>query len=800
MSSQSIKFLDRNTPKVSVDEAKQIARGLFGLEGTFKSLSSERDQNFRVTTARPELVEGADATSYVFKIANADEDEGVIDFQTQALRHIEKRDPSLAVPRVVLTKTGEPYTTIRLKNGDEHIVRVLTYVPGVLIDEVAKTAVLRRSLGQFLGKLDLALRGFFHPHARHELLWDVTRCLDLAPHAVHIEDAKARANVEAIMARMETAVLPQLSTLRHQIIHNDAHASNTLADPANHKMMAGLLDFGDMIFGPLVLEVVIAVDPVRIPAADRLASIAALVAGFDDVFPLEAEEIDLIYDLILARLAINACIVAWRRAMTPQQPAYLADTEQALWDTIEHLIQIGRATVSDALRAACRFPVYSHSDLTSLNTPDVSRNDSNDLDKLLERRRNALGKHLAHFYTRPVHLERGSGPWLYSPDGTRYLDAYNNVPTVGHSHPHVAKAIARQTAVLNTNTRYIYRSILDYAERLLSTLPDHISVCAFVNSGSEANDVAFRMAQFVTGNKGALIVENAYHGITESIKYLSPSGRPLPAPHVRTLLSPNPYRGKYRYGEPDLAEKYAADTDRAIAELAEAGMKPAAYMIDSLFVSNGSPDVPEGYLTAVSHKIRAAGGLFIADEVQAGFGRSGDHLWGHVAHGVHADIVTMGKPVGNGFPLGVIATTPEILNAFVGHVGLFSTFGGNPVACAAGTAVLDVIENENLVVSAKETGDYLRDSIRSLMDRYDIIGDVRGRGLLTGVDLVQDRTTKEPATAATKRLLDLMRDNGVLIGKGDVGGNVLKIRPPLAFKKPHADIFVEALDKSLAAL
>lgn len=797
MSKHSIKFLDRNNPTVSVEEAKSVARSLFGLEGDFKSLSSERDLNFRVKTA--------DST-YVFKISNADEDIGVIDFQTKALRHIEKRDPSLAVPRVVLTKAGEPYTTVRFEDGTDHIVRVLTFVAGTMINDVAKTAVLRRSLGQFLGKLDLALRGFFHPHGRHELLWDVTRCLELAPHAVHIEDEVARAQVNAIMERMETAVLPQLATLRHQIIHNDAHASNTLVDRNNPEVMAGLLDFGDMIFGPLVLEIVIAADPVRIPAADRVASIAALVAGFDDAFPLEAKEIDLIYDLILARLAINACIVAWRKAMTPEQPAYISDTEQALWDTIDHLMSLGQATVSDALRSACRFPVYSHSDLQGLKdlgglaAPDVPNNNSNDLDKLLERRRNALGKHLAHFYTRPVHLERGSGPWLYSPDGTRYLDAYNNVPTVGHSHPHVAKTIARQTAVLNTNTRYIYRSILDYAERLLSTLPDHISVCAFVNSGSEANDVAFRMAQFITGNKGALIVENAYHGITESIKYLSPSGRPLPAPHVRTLLSPNPYRGQYRYGEANLAEKYAADADRAIADLANAGMKPAAYMIDSLFVSNGSPDVPEGYLTAVSHKIRAAGGLFIADEVQAGFGRSGDHLWGHVAHGVHADIVTMGKPVGNGFPLGVIATTPEILNRFVGHVGLFSTFGGNPVACAAGTAVLDVIENENLVASAKETGDYLRDGIRSLMDRYEIIGDVRGRGLLTGVDLVQDRDTKEPATEATKRLLDLMRDNGVLIGKGDVGGNVLKIRPPLAFKKPHADIFVAALDKSLASL
>lgn len=788
MRKESIKFLDRNTPKIALDQVQAVAADLFGLEGTFKPLSSERDQNFRVATT--------DKT-YVFKISNADEEVGVVDLQTRGLQHIAQRDPTLAVPRVVLTKDGQPYTTVKL-NGQDHIVRVLSFVPGVTINQVPKTAVLRRSLGQFLGKLDLALRGFFHSHARHELLWDITQCLDLAPHAIHIQDKATRNNIAEIMATMETAVLPKLSTLRHQIIHNDAHAENTLVDPENPEQMSGLLDFGDMIYAPLIVEVVIAADLSRVPVEEMLPSLAALVAGYDNVVPLEADEIDLIYDLVLSRLAITAIIAAWRNSQTSGEQPYLAESEKGIWRTIADLMAIGRDKTCDALRAACRFPVYA--DLTDQEAYAVSANDANDLNQLLARRRKSLGKHLAHFYTRPVHLERGSGAWLYSPDGKRYLDAYNNVPTVGHSHPHVAKAIARQTAVLNTNTRYIYRSILDYAERLLSTLPDHISVCAFVNSGSEANDVAWRMAQFITGNEGALIVENAYHGITESIKYLSLSGKALHAPHVRTLLSPNPYRGKYRYGEADLAEKYAADADRAIAELAEAGMKPAAYMIDSLFVSNGSPDVPDGYLTAVSHKLRAAGGLFIADEVQAGFGRSGDHLWGHVAHGVHADIVTMGKPVGNGFPLGVIATTPEILNAFVGHVGLFSTFGGNPVACAAGTAVLDVIENEDLVTNAKETGDYLRAGIRSLMDRYEIIGDVRGRGLLTGVDLVQDRETKEPATEATKRLLDLMRDNGVLIGKGDVGGNVLKIRPPLAFKKPHADILVEALDKSLAAL
>jgi 4-aminobutyrate aminotransferase-like enzyme len=403
---------------------------------------------------------------------------------------------------------------------------------------------------------------------------------------------------------------------------------------------------------------------------------------------------------------------------------------------------------------------------------------------------------LEHFYTQPVHVERGQGVWLYGADGRAYLDAYNNVPTVGHAHPHVVKAVARQTAVLNTNTRYLYRNILDYAERLVSTLPEQLTVCAFVNSGSEANDIAWRMAQFITGQRGALVMENAYHGITDAIKSLSPGFGATLQPHVQTLLPPNPYRGLYRTGEPDLAARYAADADRAIADLAAAGLRPAAFMLDSAFVSNGSPDVPEGYVTAVVAKVHAAGGLFIADEVQSGFGRMGQ-MWGHAVHGALPDIVTMGKPVGNGFPLGIVATTADILNRFVKEVGLFSTFGGNPVACAAGMAVLDVLEMEELVANAAETGDHLRQGLRDLMARHEIIGDVRGCGLITGVDLVRDRVTKKPARTETLRVLDGMRDRGVLIGDGGEHGNVLKIRPPLVFQREHGDVLVEALDEVL---
>ncbi|UCG25102.1 MAG: aminotransferase class III-fold pyridoxal phosphate-dependent enzyme, partial [Chloroflexota bacterium] len=769
---RDIKFLDRNPPRFSEDEARRIAHDLFGLAGDLRPLKSERDQNFRLRTGNGE--------GYVLKLSNADEDPGVIDFQIQALGHIEQQDPRLPVPRVVRARDGAASAMAGDGRGTQHIARVLTYLPGVTLDNVALTPALWRDVGKIAGRMDLALRGFFHPFARQEHPWDITRCPELRPHTGHIADAAARQNIEDVLDHMATDILPRLKRQRHQVVHADIDSNNTLADPDRPDKITGIIDFGDMVYGPTVVEVAIAAHD-SVSSDDFTESLCAVVAGFDSILPLEEEEIDLVFDLVLARLAATATIIAWRKVMRPGQPDYIHESEAPCWEAIEALLTRGRAQVRASLRKTCLFPPFCPIDKAD-DEPD-------DSDKLLARRRQVLGARLSHFYSQPLHVERGRGPWLYNAQGERFLDAYNNVPVAGHCHPHVVKAIARQTAALNTNTRYLYGSILNYAERLVSYLAGNLSVCVFVNSGSEANDIAWRMARFTTGRRGALVMEDAYHGITEAIADLTPSTlkRGL-APHVQTLMSPDPYRGRYRYGEPDLAERYAQDADRAIADLARAGFQPAAFMIDTAFVSNGLPDVPDGYLAAVTTKVRDAGGLLIADEVQAGFGRLGTHMWGHVAHDLVPDIVTMGKPIGNGYPLGVIVTRPEILDAFAEETGLFSTFGGNPVACAAGMAVLDVIEDEGLLGNAKQTGEYLREGIRELMPRQAWIGDVRGRGLLAGVDLVRDRATREPANVETKRALDLMRQNGVLIGSEGKHGNVLKIRPPLVFGREQADI------------
>ena len=309
-----------------------------------------------------------------------------------------------------------------------------------------------------------------------------------------------------------------------------------------------------------------------------------------------------------------------------------------------------------------------------------------------------------------------------------------------------------------------------------------------------------RSAKMITGNTGAVIMEDAYHGVTDVIRQFSP-GRPetkLPA-FLKGLIVPDPYRGPFRENDPSLLQKYAADADRAIAELEASTHSVAAFMIDSALCSSGVPNVPDGYMRAIEKKIRGAGGLMICDEVQSGFGRLGQ-WWGHELHGIRADIVTMGKPVGNGHPLGVVVTTEEYLNLFIDKTRLFSTFGGNTVACAAGNAVLDVIEQEDLVARGRTVGDYLRSEIAKLASKHALIGDVRGHGMITGLEFVTDREKRSPATAATARLVELMRQERVLVGSEGRDANVLKLRPSLVFRKKHVDVFIEALDRSLDAL
>ena len=778
-----IKFLITDTPAFPEDEARRIAKHLFGIDGALAYLESDRDQNFRLWN---------DDGQWLLKFFHPEEDPGVADFQAAALTHIATTDPSLPVPKVIATKRGRPWARVKAPDGRSSIVRLMSWLPGTVLEGMEHTPRLRRHAGAFVARLDRALAGFFHPSAMHTLVWDTRQAPQLRRHSGDIVDRAARKAVERALDRFIEASLPRWPRLRAQVIHNDANRGNLVLDPARPDEVAGVIDFGDMIHGPIAAEAAMAVESFLVGFDDPLTHMIDVLLGFDSVMPLQEEEVDVLFDMVTARLAVIAVILARRDAYRTGSPAHMQGYEAE--STIDQMLSVGAEAATDMFRDALRFP--ARGTMGTVATPETDG-----LAQQLERRRRYFGRHLSLFYDKPLHLERGRGAILYDANGRAFVDAYNNVASVGHCHPHVVNAVWRQTAVLGTNTRYVYRALADYAERLQATMPRHLRRCVMVNSGSEANDIAWRMATLLTGNRGAIVMEHAYHGITDAIAALSPAaGGHRDAPHVRMLVAPDPYRGPWRRGEAGLAGRYAADADRAIAELEKAGFGTACLMVDTSFCTNGIPEVPKGYLKQVAAKVRRAGGLVIADEVQYGFARPGSHMWGFQYHGMRPDIVTLGKPVGDGFPLGVAVTTTAILDAFAGATGLFSTFGGNPPACAAGLAVLDVIEREGLMENAAATGAYLKRSLKELMARHSAIGDVRGHGFIVGVELVKDRASREPDPERTVAVLNRMRELGVLVGREGPFGNVFKIRPPLVFSRSNADTLVAAMDRALAGI
>ena len=408
---------------------------------------------------------------------------------------------------------------------------------------------------------------------------------------------------------------------------------------------------------------------------------------------------------------------------------------------------------------------------------------------LIERRAAALGGAYRLFYAEPLHLVRGEGVWLWDAEGRRYLDAYNNVASVGHCHPRVVAALSAQASVLNTHTRYLHPLVVDYAERLLATVPAPLGNAMFTCTGSEANDLAIRIARTVTGSQGVIVTSYAYHGVTETLAGMSPAlgAHVAPGPLVRAIAPPDPTA-------PDSAARFAQRVREAAEDLAAAGLGTAALMVDTIFASDGILPDPTDTLGAAAEAVRAAGGLFIADEVQAGFGRTGG-MWGFSRHGVVPDIVSMGKPMGNGHPVSGILARPDLVEAFGRDIRYFNTFGGSPVSAAVGLAVLDVLRDEDLGGNAAATGAGLADSLRDMAARHRGFGAVRAAGLYLGVDVVTGAGEPDPLRAGA--LVNGLRRRGVLISAAGPNGNVLKIRPPLPFGPDHAGMLIDALEDTL---
>jgi 4-aminobutyrate aminotransferase-like enzyme/Ser/Thr protein kinase RdoA (MazF antagonist) len=427
-----------------------------------------------------------------------------------------------------------------------------------------------------------------------------------------------------------------------------------------------------------------------------------------------------------------------------------------------------------------------------------------DPDSLKRLRRPTTSAALGLAYDAPLKIVRGEGAYLIAEDGRRFLDLVNNVSHVGHAHPRVVEAIARQAALLNTNTRYLHDNLVEVTRRLARLLPPELSTIFLVNSGSEANDLALRLAKAYTGGTEVMVLDHAYHGHLSALIEISPrkfdgpggAGRPR---HTWVTEMPDLYRGRFRYGDADAGPRYVEKLATLLRDMNGINRRLAAFFVEAILGSGGQLVLPEGYLKAAFAEIRAAGGVCVVDEVQTGFGRVGSHFWAFETQGtdgdVVPDIVTMGKPIGNGHPLGAVACRPEIAAAFANGMGYFNTFGGNPVSAAAGLAVLDIIRDQRLMHNAEAMGAALRDGLRKLAERHALIGDVRGLGLFIGVELVRDRRTLEPAAAEAKAIVEAMKGEGILLSSEGPHRNVLKIQPPLVITQEDCEFFLRKLDE-----
>ncbi len=742
-------------------EAERIARDLYGLAVTISALPGERDCNFRLRTADAPGADapGAATREFVLKIHDVAVDAESTDCLVSVLDHLAEQDPALPVPRLFPTQQGDAVGRFS-SEGVDYSTCLVSFLPGRLLAALPPSTLLLQNLGATLARVDRALQGFFHPSLTRRLAWDVRHLPELAQFSGCIQSAALRDAVDRVSGAFRSC-LPRLRGLRSQAIHGDCHGANLLVD-ADGQSICGILDFGDMIHAPRILEPAVAMSELLTEAVSPFDSVAAVLRGYAQSQALQADEVELLFDVVTARHAVTLLVHAWRREHDPQGARVLDEAAVHSGRSLDWLLNSDRGALTRAWHvAAGTLPAETSLAVPAPGRFDAAHPDAAQADAAqavnLARRHRLMGAGAELFYEKPLHFVRGAGVWLYDAQGRAYLDVYNNVPHVGHAHPTVVAAIQRQTATLATHTRYLHEKILQYAEQLTARLPAHLDACIFVNSGSEANDVAWRMAQMATGHRGGLVMDHAYHGITDAVAALTPGvGKPRD-PRVATIAPP-PRHVRVSAGmtaaELDAASR---DADGAIARLAERGLGPAAFFVDSSLTSSGVFDPPAAWAVAVTARVRAAGGLIVADEVQYGLGRSGSHFWGFERRGLRPDIVTMGKPVGNGYPMGVVVANRSLIEAFQATYGFFSTFGGNAVA------------------------------------------EVYGAGLLLGVDVL-GRDAAE-AKLRNKRIVNaLATESRILIGYEGPQASILKLRPPMPFRREHADRLVQAIDAAAAAV
>jgi 4-aminobutyrate aminotransferase-like enzyme/Ser/Thr protein kinase RdoA (MazF antagonist) len=761
---------------------------------TIHPLASERDANL--------LIDGR----YVLKVSNPAEDPLVVDMENAAMTHALRVSPGLPVPVLIPTASGATVARVVDAAGRACLARLFTVVPGRPAEGTPVPCELAEEVGALAARTSLALQGLFHRGGDRVIDWDVRRAPKVLAEPGLCESLGDFGPLLADMLPRLAAAAEATGALAAGLNHADVTLTNILLGtgpdtPHGHAgaapAISGLIDFGDMHHTAHVCDLAVTLTSVlRNTASQQLAGTwdlaAAVLVGYQRHRQLTPQEVAVLGDLVVARLGLTLAISRQRSATHQDNLSYISQYDLSAGRVLEELLSLGPEAVTRRLHT------MAGTALAALPTAHCGAGDTGQdaSGTLLERRRRVTGGPLSPlFYTQPLEFVRGEGPWLFTLDGTRYLDAYNNVAVVGHAHPTVVQSVSRQLALINSHSRYLHQGIVELAERLLATVPDSLDTVLFTTSGTEANELAWRMATACTGGNAAIIAEHAYHGSSKWMADLSSNEWPRgyhPA-HVGTFAAPRPSTG-------GLDRQTALDrVTTAATGLTSGGDRAALVLADLGFTSEGILDAPVDFAAGLLEGAHRAGALFLADEVQSGYGRVGPALWRFAAAGITPDFVTLGKPMGAGYPVGALITRREISDSLARDYEYFSTFAATPGAAAAGLAVLDVLQHQAIPEQAVRVGEHLRERLRGLARRHSRLGEVRGTGLLAGVDILASEGAQDERASA-RTLLDALSDRHVLAGLTGPTGSVLKIRPPLIWREEHADQFTDALNEAVRSV
>ncbi len=697
----------------------------------------------------------------------------VIAAENQLLLHLESREIA-EIPEPIPFVDGAFFKVLEVE-GQPKLCRLLSFVEGKFMADTALNSDNVRSLGSFAAQLDNALFDFDDVALRaRRSRWDLQYVTRNKAYIAAIPSGKARSLVHYFFQQYEQVVLPELPELRKSCIHGDLNEWNILL---KNDTVSGIIDFGDCSHTQLINELAIAATYVFYASEHPLEFAAPLLQSYHAILPLEEKEITLLYWLIGMRLCTSVCNSAHSKIANPENE-YASISELKAWNLLEKWLRIGPQSAENCFREALGFPLKKYTAV----------------ENVLDKRNIYLSNILSVSYQKPILMERAAFQYMFDNNGNSFLDAYNNIPHVGHQHPKVVAAGQKQLGQLNTNTRYLYDLLPDYAQHLLSKFPKPLNKVFFVNSGSAASDLAIRLAKKHTGFQHLLVMEHGYHGNTQigidisDYKFSHPKGQGQP-PSIYTTPLPDTYRGVHTLNDGSAGKAYARET---IQNLRKGAASIAAFIAEPVVGCGGQVPLAEGYLKPMYDFVRGQGGVCISDEVQTGFGRLGSTFWGFEQQNVIPDIVVLGKPMGNGHPIGAVVTTTEIAQSFEQGVEFFSSFGGNPVSCAIGLAVLEVLEEEDLPQNALEVGNHYMALLRELQLQYPCIGDVRGSGLFIGIDIVKEGT-QEPDTVLAQLLKNQLREKHILVSTDGPYDNVIKSKPPLCFTKANAEEVVDRM-------